>query len=314
MLSNKSIGGYFELELEHEKEYYSNYYRFNLARNAIAFFFLSKKITTVYIPSFTCNSVADTLQKNNIEIKYYNIKNILNPHIPKVSKNEGLLIINHFDLHKNFNLEVVEYEDNILIDNSHSFFNDNYTNTVYSPRKYFGITDGAYLKTSRILNEYEELPIFEALPYIEPLINRIEFGAEAGFESYKKIQSLYSSIPIMKMSAFSRRVLESINYDRVKKQREENFDYLHEKLFHINELALDNWKGLFCYPLLIKKGDVLRKKLIANKIYIPQYWINVLHNEFADSYENNLVNNLVHLPIDQRYSKEELSLIISNIV
>ena len=309
MLPNKPIGGYFELELELNKEYYSNYYRFNLARNAIAFFFISKKIASVYIPTYICDSVINSLIKNNIEIKYYNIKNILKPRFPEINDNEGLLIVNHFDLHENFSLKKINNKENVLIDNSQAFFNDRSINSVFSPRKYFGITDGSYLKTSQILKEYEQLPFFSALPYIEPLIKRIDSGAEEGFESYKSLHLLYSSVPVMKMSHFSKRVLESIDYDKIKKKRQENFSYLHNKLSFKNEIHLVDKISLFCYPFLSREGGLIRDKLISKKIFTPQYWSSVLTNEYADKYDIDLVKNIVHLPIDHRYGIEEMKTI-----
>ncbi|MFM7681948.1 MAG: hypothetical protein ACKO7P_04310 [Bacteroidota bacterium] len=307
---NKPIGGYFELELETKKEYYSNYYRFNLARNAIAYYFITKNIKTVHVPTFICESVINTLLKHNIRIIFYKIKNLLNPYFPQFNKKEGLLIVNHFGLHKEFNLNSFEYIENILIDNSHSFFNDNNLNSVFSPRKFFGTTDGAYLKSSKILDDYSVLPVFCALPYIEPLIRRIDNGVEEGFESYKKLQSLYSSAPIMKMSNFSMRILESIDYARVRKRREQNFNFFHKKLFHLNELNLDDRTSLFSYPLLIRNGQFLREKLILNKIFTPKYWQGVFENTHADKYDIDLVSNIIHLPIDQRYNKKDLSRII----
>jgi hypothetical protein len=50
----------------------------------------------------------------------------------------------------------------------------------------------------------------------------------------------------------------------------------------------------------------LREKLITNKIYTPIYWPNVLDWSKKDSLENKMTKEIVYLPIDQRYNKEDM--------
>ena len=66
------------------------------------------------------------------------------------------------------------------------------------------------------------------------------------------------------------------------------------------------------YPYWTEKDD-LRKFLIYKKIYLAQYWPNVLEWCCTVDIETDLTNNGVHIPIDHRYNITDLS-IISQII
>jgi hypothetical protein len=65
-----------------------------------------------------------------------------------------------------------------------------------------------------------------------------------------------------------------------------------------------------CYPFLGDNPN-LRHKLQGNKVYCPLYWPNVLEWASADSLEYKLASEVVYLPIDQRYRKEDMEIIAS---
>ena len=53
------------------------------------------------------------------------------------------------------------------------------------------------------------------------------------------------------------------------------------------------------------------EKLINNKIYVATYWPNVLEQCNQGDIEFKFANNLLPLPIDQRYSIDDMNKIIS---
>ena len=60
------------------------------------------------------------------------------------------------------------------------------------------------------------------------------------------------------------------------------------------------------YPLLTSvKG--LRKKLIADKVFVACYWPNVVERTQEDLVEYNFASQMLPLPIDQRYGEKELN-------
>jgi hypothetical protein len=313
MLTDNAIGGYFELELPRSGELYPDFYRFNLARRAIAAFFKARNIDCVHVPGYICNSVTDALEAADIEMRSYAIRDIQNIQLPKIERNEGLLIVNYFDLHDQFDLSEYSAPENVLIDNSQAFFNSANENIVYSPRKFFGVPDGAYLKTTQEIVDFYSLNRFNPKECMGPLIERIEHGAETGYPLFQQLHELYDKAPLEQMSNLSKRILESLNYALIERQRLDNFLFLHEKLGSINELSF-NRTGRFCYPLMIKDAGAVRERLAQHRIYVPTYWPSVRLNRSADEYDLRLVNDLLPLPIDQRYTIREMEFIVSKIL
>ena len=64
------------------------------------------------------------------------------------------------------------------------------------------------------------------------------------------------------------------------------------------------------YPYLTDR-EGLRDHLIKEKIYVARYWPNVLEWTTADSLEWYLTRQMIPLPIDQRYGKNEMNRIIN---
>lgn len=65
----------------------------------------------------------------------------------------------------------------------------------------------------------------------------------------------------------------------------------------------------FMYPLLIEDGDWIKQELIRRKIYVPTLWKEALHFSELNEFAKCLVENLVLLPIDQRYNGKDMQYI-----
>ena len=65
------------------------------------------------------------------------------------------------------------------------------------------------------------------------------------------------------------------------------------------------------YPLLLENGSEIRKHLQEQKIYIPTLWGDVFEVCRKGSLEYNYAENILPLPVDQRYGEEEMKLIIT---
>ena len=105
----------------------------------------------------------------------------------------------------------------------------------------------------------------------------------------------------MKMSRVTENLLKAVDYEKVRTIRTANYNYLHKRLGNMNLLHLRPIEGAFAYPLLLKNGEELRKKMIENKIYVPVLWPNVIETLPKSTYEVYLAKNILPLPCDQRY-------------
>lgn len=117
---------------------------------------------------------------------------------------------------------------------------------------------------------------------------------------------LFATEPVKRMSRLTENLLHGIDNDVVAKRRQENFDFLDAEFRDINELNLKTVYGAFMYPLLIQNGSEIRKALQKEKIYIPTLWPNVLKECPVDSLEYHYAADILPIPIDQRYGKEDM--------
>jgi len=311
-----SIGGYFELELKKRKEYHNeNVLRLNTGRNALEYILRVKEIEKIYIPFYSCDAILEPLVKLNIKYEFYHIDKKLNPIFKKefIQDNEAFLFINYFGIKYSTIKDLVfKFGKKIIIDNTQAFFSKPFEgiDTFYSVRKFFGVPDGTYLYIDKFLNE--EFEQDTSLNRIEHLFGRIDLSTEEFYNSYIDNEKSLIGLNIKYMSKLTQRILESIDYEFVSQVRLENFTYIHSKLKSTNRLSIDIKDDVpMIYPYLIGNGYKLKETLIKNRIYVATYWPNVKKYCKKNSFERELVDNLVAIPIDQRYSCEEMRDIIS---
>lgn len=302
-MGEKAIGGYFELENRFESEYYSGLTRLNSGRNCLEYILRAREYEKVFVPSYACTAVMEPIHKLNIAFEYYPINLNLEPvQIPKIEKDEAFLIINYFGLLGGYVNSLNSQNINLIVDNSQAFFEQPIVNvdTFYSARKFFGVPDGAYLSSNVHLQE--ELPQESSWKRSDYLLRRLENGAKDGYSSFLKNEKYLCGQEIKIMSNFTSSILSGINYKSVITRRNQNFQYIDLKLRGVNRLRLSEKEvnGPMAYPLLVEDGRI-RKQLIEQEIFIPTYWPNVLKENSRDSIEYDLANNLLAIPIDQRY-------------
>jgi hypothetical protein len=307
------LGGYFELELQKGEEFHKDAIRLNLGRNALEYILLANNYTKVFIPFYTCDAVLKPFEKLSISYEYYNIDLNFNPifDFKKIKDNEALLYTNYFGLMYNKVLNLSKLGINLIIDNSQAFYSPRISGVdcFYSARKFFGVPDGAYLYSKNLVTT--KINIDYSSIRASHLLERISNGAEFGYPSFLDFENYLNKAPMLKMSNFTQRILQSINYSNVAERRINNFQYLskHLNIYNENVINLENEDVPMFYPFFsIKKN--LKKILIDNKIYIPLFWENVINLVDENTFESKLTKILIPLPIDQRYSIKDLSKII----
>jgi hypothetical protein len=310
---NYAIGGYFELELNKNSEYHRNAVRLNTGRNALEYILDVNNYRKIYLPYFTCDVLLQPIKSLEIEFEFYNINEQFEPvfDYSKVQPVECFLYTNYFGLKDSFVKQLSKKCKNVIIDNAQSFYSKPIDNvdTFYSPRKFFGIPDGAYLYTSkRIENNLAQDFSYERF---EHLLKRIDTSAEDGYSCFSLNDEKLNNLPILKMSNLTKRMLESIDYNTIAKKRIDNYLFLDEKLRKLNKLKIDfNQKQVpMVYPFW--GNDELRKKLIKNRIYCAKYWPNVKEWTKPNALEYKLAEEVIYFPIDQRYEMKDMELIVN---
>lgn len=308
----KEIGGYFGLEQLIKNEYYKDLIALNTGRNALLYLLKAKKARKLYIPFYLCNSVSDMLKKYEYAFEYYHIDVDFNPIFDKeLKEGECLYVVNYYGQLTNEKVRNLKNKyKSIILDNTQAFFQKpiDGIDTIYSCRKFFGVPDGAYLSTESLLEE--ELDTDVSKNRMAHVLGRFEGKASDYYNSFKENDKSFKMKPLKYMSKLTRNILGAIDYERVKKIRDENYAYLESKFKRRNRLKLITPEGAFAYPLYTEDGLMVRRKLIENKIYVPTLWPNVLESNPKDSVEYQYASNILPLPCDQRYAIKDMERVV----
>jgi hypothetical protein len=313
----KEIGGYFELELARSAPFHKEAIALCTSRNCLQYILDAKAYTRVLIPRYTCEGVLEPLHNLNLEFEFYPVDRNLEPLFNRdLRKGEVFLYINYFGIKGDTVLRLSNTPNDIIIDNSQAFFSKPIEgiDTFYSARKFFGVSDGAYLYTDKKLKKHFRQDIsFDRMLH---LLKRIDISANYGYESFKQNEHALSISEIRKMSVLTGKILSSVNYKGIQKIREENFLYVHEKLKDYNELHIDinAVTGPMTYPFLRAGNRELREEMHRQKIYAPTYWPNVFNWCQSSDNEYYLAENIIPIPIDQRITHRDLNKILELIL
>ena len=309
----EAIGGYFSLELPLREEYHKDAIRLNTGRNCLEYILRARGYKKVYVPYYTCEAVMEPINKLGIPYEFYHI----DIHFEirdrfTLKADEALLYTNYFGLKQHYVEQLAEKTGNhLIVDNTQAFYAKPILgiDTIYTCRKFFGVADGAYLYTDKLLDE--EFVQDESYDRMAHLLKRIDLSAEQGFADFRKVDDGLDNQPIRRMSKLTQRIMQSIDYEAAAKKRRENYQMLHEVLGEENNLVLplENNAVPMVYPFLAPiKG--LREKLIENKVFVARYWPNVLDWTTKDDFEYLLAYQMQPLPIDQRCNKDNMQKII----
>ncbi|MBQ3525073.1 MAG: hypothetical protein IJA63_02260 [Akkermansia sp.] len=316
-MSDKEIGGFFGLELTSYKNMpQQNGVLLNSCRNSLKYILLAieSSIKKVYIPYYTCHSIAKLLQKLQIPYKEYHITPSLEiSTLPKLQSGEYIIANNYFGIKDSYiNKLATQFSYSLISDMAQALYAKHTAYSFYSMRKFVGVADGgvAYLPpevTIPAVNETDES--WDASTY---LLKRWDLGASATYADCKASGQILVNKALKRISNLTQTLLNSMNFKVIKQIRNKNYLIIHRALGHLNELSISD-KGFACpmtYPLLLANGEKLKQKLIDRKIYIPTYWPHIKMTLPPNTFEYYLATNLISIPIDQRYNEADMHQII----
>lgn len=303
----KEIGGYFEFELNHGKEFHSDAIALNTGRNCLRYLILSRQIKVMYLPELLCGSIEEVCQEEGVTVIHYPIGKQWIPLIDATTVGENYIyIINYYgQLHRDKQKELTKKFSHVIIDNAQAFYELPLPNidTIYTCRKFFGVPDGAYLYSDcNLIPKLERDISYDRISF---LMGREETSASTFFKEFQKNEMILQNKPLRYMSKGTQNLLRGIDYEAIKIQRNKNFEFLNKALYSINGLDVQKVTGAYMYPLHLTCGEELRLKLQQRKIYVPLLWPNVREHELA--------RNLVPLPCDQRYTLKDMQHILDSI-
>ncbi len=309
----REIGGYIELDRYRLPMLHEDAIALNCGRNCLAYLFKCHGIKKLKVPYFICNSIFDVCDREGIEKKFYHIGMDFRPIDLSLEDDEWLYLVNLYGQLSNEEIyEYVQRFGRVIVDQANGYFQKPLpgVDTFYTCRKWFGVADGAFLYTSETLAD--EFPQDESYERMTFLLGRYERTASEFYADYSANNKFFKNEPIKKMSKLTKNLLHAIDYRDVEQKRKENFEYLNKKLGNKNLLTLK--PAEFMYPFMIKNGAELKKRLQAEKIYIPTLWPTVFELTGKEDMEYKMAENILPLPIDQRYTIDDMEYMCSKIL
>lgn len=305
-----AIGGYFELELPRFPELHAEAIALNSGRFCLEYILRCKKYSKVYVPYFTCDSVVEPLEKLGVSYEFYHIDK--DYHITddiRLQDGEALMYTNYWGLQDEYCKQLAcQYQKQLILDYTQAFFSKPIAgiDTFYSCRKFFGVPDGGYLYTDAKIDF--ELEQDESYTRMDSLVKRIDLSPEAGYDDFHRTSEEFHHIPIRRMSNFTKRMMQGINYGYAAQQRLDNYNFLRK---HLGGRQLNFGEVPMVFLLESEQGQELRKMLIAKKVFVAKYWPNVDEWAGEDALETWMANHILPLPIDQRYGKDDMERILN---
>lgn len=306
----REIGGFFELETGTSGEYYHQGVKLNSARNCLRYLVCALGIRRMYTPAYTCPVIWQALEAENCEVLLYNITSNFLPEA-ELDPESFILYTNYFGICTEKAALLAKKYPRLIVDNAQAFFAlDIAKYSFNSPRKFFGVPDGGYFFGN--VEENGQLAQDVSLERTSHLLKRIEFGATAAYGDFRQNDDALINLPVRRMSRLTERLLQGIDYSNAKKKRRENYQYLHRFLSSENKLDVTITDEItpMVYPFLpFQNGAMLKRALIEKRIFVATYWTG--QKDFG--FGSELEDNLVPLPIDQRYDLSDMERMVKTI-
>lgn len=295
----------------------------------------------ILLPSYMCPEVLNPFLTSGLKISYFKVDNHLNANFEDVSslalhETKMLVLIHYFGYPQRDLKKICEFctENGILVleDVVQSFLSrcDNMPIgsvgdfSINSYRKWIPVPDGCMLT----VNDDERIPmdsvrIAPSPPlYFQRLALRIK-----GFYSRRPIFSsyLHRGLSILgeshvasepsNMSNETRWQIEHTNFDKIAERRRENFKIILDTSNELKSVKpfFDNLPSGVCpigFPVICNERDKLKEYLINKRIYPSVHW--VLPSEISEDkfpVSAKISKSILTLPMDQRYSSEEINII-----
>ena len=323
---------------------YSDHVYTSTGRSAISLILteLENEEKRVLLPYFTCESVIEPFLKQGYNLFFYHINND-----STITRDRFLEDLKTADptvvlIHNYFGFDTISEIRDIIstIREKGTIVIEDLTQSLYSGfprlsadhyvgsfRKWDGIPDGGYALTAK--GYFTKKPVEEDKNLVEAKIKAMEAKFNYLFKhkgEKKAFLQMYSDAErileeqtmIYKMAAASCVEQANLDISALCNKRRYNFTFL------LNELCNSHIKPLFktlpngivpLYFPVICEGlrDSLQVYLRDNSIYAPIVWPKAKYITRKQNNEDYLYENLICIPCDQRYGKEEMEYVISTL-
>jgi dTDP-4-amino-4,6-dideoxygalactose transaminase len=290
---------------------------------------------TALLPAYCCESMILPFEKNGFTISFYEVNSSLEADIDSIRtqtrNNIGIFVhMGYFGFETNRKLgsllgKLKSSGTFIVEDVTHTLFSDfkrDELNDFYisSIRKWIGIPGGGFVSSK---DKYNYKPIKEtefsktrqnALIKKSAYIKTWNESLKPEFlDLFKKAEDILDDdTKGYIIDPLSETLLHNTDFNELIEKRKQNYKYLSGTIQNNKNIKciFPELPAVICplfLPVYSDERDKLQKYLIGNKIYAPIHWQKP---KIVDPKENpgseNIRNNIISIPIDQRYSLAEM--------
>jgi hypothetical protein len=271
----------------------------------------------IHLPFYVCDSVIKAIEKAGLTYEFYRIdKQLCCAEELPIDESEMVLYINYFGVRTSEISSMIRgRSQNAIVDNSQAFFAGT-CGAAYSfnsVRKFIGVPDGGFMVGEMTLTD--NLMRNSRYSFDHLILKNAGLQNEA-YSAFRRAESMIE-YAVMRGSEVSETLLSNINLTNIRTRRNANFVKAHSILSGWNRLTIpETIDGPLAYPLLL--DDVIEvRELHAQGLFIPRYWNDVLvRNDQGDRFglERGLVDRLIPIPIDQRYTLLDIQEICTRLI
>jgi hypothetical protein len=310
----KPIGGFFELEVARgDGPFHGGALALTSGRACLRLALATVRPRRVFVPFYSCDAVLEPIRTLGAPIEFYAIDRALVPVLPGgVNPEDAVVVINYFGL-KSAAVKTLatRFGASLIIDATQSFFDRGLPGSwlFNSARKFFGVPDGAYL--------YAPAPLTIDAPPPNRNVGwnhltlRLMGNQEDAYRAFLDNEESITS-EALGMSLGSERILGGIDYPAVIGRRRANFALYAAALGDRNDLPLPLGIGEapFCYPFLPDQAIRVRR-FHERGIFVPTLWKDCVDRDAPGfSWERDLANRLLPLPVDHRLGADEVGRVL----
>lgn len=323
----------------------SDYVWLSTCRSAISFVLKNieeRNPTTkrVCIPTFTCHTVIEPFLKTGYKIIPLPVEKSLTISPSAIEEiieatNPGIVLLHPYfgfdtlkGLHETVNqlrekgIIVIEDVTQCLYSSFPRFHADYFVGSI---RKWCGVpdgsfavcTDGQFSSKPTIHDNILEQQKIEASLLKYQYIEQGTGDKDLFLRKYREAEhSIVNQSLIYNISPFSLSIQANINKERLVNIRRRNYSHLLNhlhwtcNLLPIFQSILDDEVPLY-FPVYFHKRSELQMNLSQNNIYAPIVWPK--SKDMTSSYADYIYDNIICIPIDQRYDLKDMEVIYKTI-
>jgi hypothetical protein len=337
LIRNRTIGGFFELEVEKLFESaiegsiinkLANYRfeSFHTARSALRWF-LKDRQNEIWLPTFICNEIIFNQGKT---VYYPIIKDGLMPDLNFFEQNlkSGAIVIvpEYFGLITGSIVEYSKKRDDVIwiVDKAQSLNLDWLWGdlAIMSSRKLLGVPDGGFLidvkgtQLDNLENHQSKPKITRTLkPY---LLRYLEGYSKINLGAYSSFRDLEESLTVENISCSKTtlKLLKRVEYSIICKKRVENYNYLLSiispdiRTVYGKKANTEDFIPM-SLPILIERRDEVKLALAKKGVFAAVHWKHSPGMELDIDETRYVCDHIISLPCDQRYDFEDLDRVLT---